>query len=401
MRAKTVVGLFCAVLAGCGLQGEDKGAAPFSMGPPRPAPIPSGQATPDATPEATPLGWPRPCHEIYDPELLPTFSLEIAPAELAALKEERPMGIENLHPATFRYEDEVHSVMVRNRGQMSNCGDKLELAIAFNRPDPEHRFRGLKRINLDHGLCRPLRERLALDFARERAGVHAPCANNARLEINGSYYGLYTSIEQVNKEFLRRNFDDDEGNLYKGWEKKTNEENPDTSDFDELRSVTTVEELELLMDLSQAVRFFAAEAVIPARDNYWCCDRNFYVYNHPTAGWSFISHDYDYSLPGVGGESLPPLPGGHEHVNLVLEDPVWRQRYVEAVAEMRAVYLPEEFDARIDRWWAQVRTSAIEDPFLDFSEEDEADPFAELRERIRIRAEFLDMWLASEGKPAE
>lgn len=235
------------------------------------------QPAPDPAPDPTPDAYPRACHEIYDPELLPTFSLEIEPAELQALNEERPLGIENQHPATFRYEGEVHAVMVRNRGQMTDCGEKLELAISFNMPDPEHRFRGLKRINLDHGNCRVLRERLALDFAREQVGLRAKCANNARLDINGEYYGLYVNIEHVNRDFLKRNFDDNDGNLYKGREKKTNEEDPDTSDWDEVRNVETVEELEALMDLNEAVRFLALEAVIPARDNYWCCDRNFYL----------------------------------------------------------------------------------------------------------------------------
>jgi maltose phosphorylase len=44
--------------------------------------------------------------------------------------------------------------------------------------------------------------------------------NNARLVVNGRYYGLFVNIEHVNKDFLERNFGDagDGGNLYKGGE---------------------------------------------------------------------------------------------------------------------------------------------------------------------------------------
>lgn len=92
-------------------------------------------------------------------------------------------------------------------------------------------------------------------------------------------------------------------------------------------------------------------------------------------------------------------------MNLILDDPVWRQRYKEAVAEAYAAYVPEELDARIDRWWAQVESSALADPFLlaeafaDLGEGE--DPFAEDRQRLRTRAAYLEAWLASEGIPAE
>lgn len=394
-------GVLCAaVLSGCGLvdRDEDRKDRNESLSLDQPAPwLPQNEPAPSPTP----ISFPRPCHEIYDPDLLPTFSLDIEASELQALNDERPLGIENQHPATFRYEGEVHSVMVRNRGQMTDCGEKLELAISFNLPDPEHRFRGLRRINLDHGNCHVLRERLAFDFAREQVGLKAKCVNNARLEINGEYYGLYSNIEHINKDFLKRNFDDPDGNLYKGSHKKTHEDDPDTSDWEELRNVASVEEFEALMDLNEAVKFLAMEAVLPARDNYWCCDRNVYLYHHPTDGWFFLPHDYDYSFPSAGSELDPVLPARHEHVALVLDDPEWQQRYKEAVAEASAAYDPDGFDARIDRWWAQVKSSALQDPFLleeRFQDLDEGeDPFVKEREWLRTRAACIEAWLASEG----
>lgn len=391
-----VVLLACAFLSGCGLSGRDDRPIP-SKDSGRPSWLPWLEPQPTTTP--TPDAFPQPCHEIYDQGLLPTFSLEIDPDELRALEREKEMGIEDLHPATFRYQGEIHPVMVRNRGQRSTCGDKLQLAIAFNKIDPDHRFRGLRRINLDHGSCKPLNERLALDFVRERVGLNAACANNARLEINGSYYGLYTNIEHVNRDFLKRNFDGPDGNLYTSYgDRKNNEDDPDTSDWDQVRDADTLEELEPLMDLEQAVRVWAAEAILPARDNLWCCDRNYYLYHHPAAGWLYLPHDLDHAVPDTEDSDNPITPARHSPADFVLEDPVWRQRFVEAIAEAQAHYVPEDFEARIDVWWAQIEDAARDDPFLSFDDlEDGEDPFEKLRGYFHRRAEYNEEWLASEG----
>jgi len=46
-------------------------------------------------------------------------------------------------------------------------------------------------------------------------GVPAPRAVHAKLMINGEYSGLYSLVEQIDGRFVKYNFDDDDGNLYK------------------------------------------------------------------------------------------------------------------------------------------------------------------------------------------
>ena len=41
-------------------------------------------------------------------------------------------------------------------------------------------------------------------------------ANNAKVTVNGQYYGVYTNVERLDKEYLQRNFIEDDGNLYQG-----------------------------------------------------------------------------------------------------------------------------------------------------------------------------------------
>src|SRR5688500_13995010 len=67
-------------------------------------------------PEPTPLTYPQPCHAIYADDVVPEMRVDMTPETLAAMREERRNGLENWHPATFRYEDEAVPVMVRNRG---------------------------------------------------------------------------------------------------------------------------------------------------------------------------------------------------------------------------------------------------------------------------------------------
>src|SRR5690606_16708623 len=115
---------------------------------------------------------------------------------------------------------------------------KMQCQVSFNKYDKKGRFRGLKKILFDAAEYNRsfLRDRLAMAIFRD-VGVPAPCANNARLDVNGEYYGLFSNIEKVDSEFLERVFEFDEGNLYKrggGWDKKTNEEDPDESDLEAL-----------------------------------------------------------------------------------------------------------------------------------------------------------------------
>ena len=136
----------------------------------------------------------------------------------------------------------------------------------------------------DHSL---LHERLAFSIFEERALPYS-CSNNARLLINGDYYGLYANVERIDHEYLERHFEEYEGNLYQaGSELKTNEDLNDTSDIETYQSAQTVEEIEALVDLDQAVEEWSMEAMIPAMDNYYAgVEINYYIYNHPSRGLS-------------------------------------------------------------------------------------------------------------------
>ncbi len=388
-----------AVVAAAAL-GACHGAAPAEDGPPgtaEPTPVTSGDPPPSSgvqTPPAPDVveapSFPLPCAGLHADDLLATFEVEVSEADWAALHEDLLEGEEPYYPAVFRHGDEVvPDAMIRLRGNNSRCGDKLQFAISFNEVNPSGRFHGLRRIDLDHGGCKLLEERLALSFMRD-LGLPAACANHARLVVNGRYYGLFLSIEHVNKDFLRRNFGPaaNDGNLYKsGYRLRTNEEENDTSDLLAYQAAEDAAALAALADLEEAVTEWAAEAVLPARDNYWLRGWNYYLYHHPDRGFLFIPTDLDRAFPGSSGVDLATLEPDvlQPAARIALADPGWRLRYQEAVRRAAAAYAPAVLAERLDRWWAQVAPAAAEDPFP----MDSAADVTELQARIEGRAAWL------------
>lgn len=74
-------------------------------------------------------------------------------------------------------------------------------------------YQGIESIKLSNGAKDPswLREVLSFEIARKY--MIAPRANYARVFINGSYYGLFSNAESVNRRFMSDNFLSDNDNV--------------------------------------------------------------------------------------------------------------------------------------------------------------------------------------------
>jgi hypothetical protein len=238
-------------------------------------------------------GFPRACADLYDEDLLPTFELTIAPEHWSAIVDDCSREYQ---PATLRYGDESAAAMVRNKGNWSFSCEKPQFVISFNETDSQARFHGLRKLVLDAPFYDRtlLRERLAFHFLA-RYGSEASCANNARLLVNGAYLGLYANVERIDREYLERHYDDPSGDLWKaGRELKTNEDMPDHARIDAFWAAREVSELATLVDLEQAVRAWAGQAMLPDRDSYWLASedprRPFDEEQHRTA----LVHVHDF-----------------------------------------------------------------------------------------------------------
>ena len=369
----------------------------------------STTGTTGAPPE--PPWTPKGCPALYAQDLLPTFELEISDKELSKLKNEWELGDEdNLaeHPLlAFKYQDHiVTTATVSLRGNSKwwpQMGKKMQLEVAFNTVDPKGRFMGLRKLLFDAARYNEsfLRDRLALAILND-VGLPAPCANNARVVLNGEYFGLFTSIEKVDKEVLERRFEDPEGNLYKrqGWAKKTNDADMDVSDIEALLAAKTLGDLEKLMHLDEALLEWAAEAVIPNGDGTWAGGLNGYYYNDPKTGFNVIPWDLDATFTRLPETTDPylylkPDDWGRPFYDITTADPVWFDNYIEKLAYvLEHGYNVDVLQARMDAWAAQIADAAAEDPNKPFSLADHLLAVQEQRDYVAKRAEYLKSWLA-------
>ena len=93
---------------------------------------------------------------------------------------------------------------------------RFSLKVDFNFYHPARNLYGIKKLNFNNGFSDPtlIREFLAYELFKQM-GIPSPRASFVDLWVNDTRLGLYTMIEQVDKDFLANNFVNNSGNLYK------------------------------------------------------------------------------------------------------------------------------------------------------------------------------------------
>ena len=105
-------------------------------------------------------------------------------------------------------------VRLKGNSSYSHPNDKKSFKIDFNKYTSGQNYDGLKKLNLSNGFKDPsiMREKVFFDVCRE-VGVPAPRASFANVYFNGTLWGFYTVIEQIDDQFLDWKILDDDGNL--------------------------------------------------------------------------------------------------------------------------------------------------------------------------------------------
>jgi hypothetical protein len=340
-------------------------------------------------------GWtttPEGCSDLFDQSVVITYEIDIDPREWAEIDDEfvhwqtrqdAGLDINPYHPITLHLGDQAVAAWIRLKGGSSwfdavakDPHVKKQFVIAFDQgTDSKGRFHGVQKVKLDMpSLDRTfLHERLAWSFLRD-VGLPALCANSGRLFVNGSYYGLYTNIEYANRDFLKRIFPgESDGALWKkrgDLENNSDDPSRDKSRETALWHVKTASDLTALGDLDASIRDWAAEALIPQPDGYWGGDNNFYVYDHPTRGFIWLADDLDGTFD-FNPPDMHPLyfwlkrnqvrTPGPQYV-AVISDPVWRQRFIDKLAELLDGWDTEALQARTRGWMAQIADALAADP---------------------------------------
>jgi hypothetical protein len=121
------------------------------------------------------------------------------------------------YPCDFQWRDQVvRNIGIRSRGSGSRSGVKPGLRIDFDRYTAGQTLLGLKSFVLRNNTqdASGMHERLSMLLFR-RVGLLASREAHTKLYINNQYSGLFTIVESVDKNFLKRNVNEDSGYLYK------------------------------------------------------------------------------------------------------------------------------------------------------------------------------------------
>ena len=169
---------------------------------------------PDQPPTQEP--WPEP---VFDPSefplSVPTLNITIADGDRALLEND-PYGASDVMGSfTDENGDVFENVEVNFRGayalrNLINSGQRRNWKVKFNKTDM---YKNRREWNFNYEPH--LRQKLAYDLMRF-AGVRSAKPQHVLLSINGEPQGLYLQYEDLdNTEWLKENFSDDDGDLYK------------------------------------------------------------------------------------------------------------------------------------------------------------------------------------------
>ena len=218
-------------------------------------------------------------------------------------------------PATVTIDATViDSVGVRFKGNSSYYNyptNKKPFKLDFNEFVSGQKFDGLKKMNLNNLYQDPtfLREKMFLDFIQAH-GLYGPRATYSRVYVNSVYWGLYLSVDQIDKTYVNREFGNNDSNLFKGdgsasscanlkyhgtmssyyncYELKTNETANDWTDLVDLTyqiNQTTAQQfedsVEAVLNTNSFLGAWASYSLFADYDSYpYRFSHNYYVYHN-------------------------------------------------------------------------------------------------------------------------
>jgi hypothetical protein len=356
-------------------------------------------ALPDAAPE-------RPDYElVFDSSRIVDVHIALSAASWAALEAEPREYVSG----SLRWDGELHdNVGIKHKGNVSLdfAGAKKSWKLDFNRYDADHRFHGLKALELHNGFKDPtlMRENLAYAVHRAAGDVGSRTSHvRVFLTVPGLhddvYWGLYVNVEPVNKAYVRDRFTDDEGTLYEGgdfrwygadptvyvpgvYEPETNESSTDHAAllrFLDVLNNTPIAELgpalEQVFDVERFLGWLAANTALANMDGIPGGGGNCHVYHDPAQDkivvipWD-MNEAFGSTSEGLTVDELLALdvhapvvaPGAQPLIERVLQVPSFVERYD---AKLRALIVGELSEAAvtasIDTIYGQIRDAVHAD----------------------------------------
>lgn len=152
--------------------------------------------------------------DFFNDSILHDIRITMNPADWQTLKQN--FIANTYYPVVFQWGNIIiEDVAVRSRGKGSRSPVKPGLKIDFNRNDPTGSFLGMSNLVLRNNVQEAslINESVAMKMYAQ-LGQPAPREIPIRFFVNGEYIGIYHAVENVDKPFLRRIFNEDSGYLY-------------------------------------------------------------------------------------------------------------------------------------------------------------------------------------------
>jgi spore coat protein CotH len=318
------------------------------------------------------------------------------------------------YPCDFRWRDQtIRNVGIRSRGTGSRSGIKPGLRVDFDRYTTGQRLLGLKSFVLRNNTqdMTNLHERLSMLLFR-RLGEQAPRETHAKMFVNDEYVGLFTIVESVDKDFLKRNLGEDSGYLYKydypadgtpyyledrgadgaayvplPFKPETNELNPRpefiaqwVQAVNQSSAAAFQAAVGEFIDFSAFIRHVAVEVFVGDYDgfigNYGI--NNFYIYRYDNQKrFQMIPWDKSEAFKAEADSSiwhnLNDVPDSQRNrlMTRILSYPELYTKYLDTLAGIAASAADGNWlEQEIQREYAQVRDAARADPTKPYSNDD-------------------------------
>ena len=345
-----------------------------------------------------------------EPKVL-QLKIEIPAAALEALKKLPKEYVKG----TIHEGEKVYAMAgIRYKGgdAPTSTNPKPSFTVKFNEFITDQVCHGQRKITLDSCPADPtyLTELLANDLFRV-AGVPAPRCAFARVEFNGKDQGLYLLSEGVNRDFLGRHFDKTKGNFYEGTHRditaKLDKDSGDEGNTQaevaalaeaarELDPAKRWKQLQTLLDLDGFFSFVAWEVIAWHTNGYSLNTNKYRLYHDPAANQMvFMPHGIEVAFPKPDAPLLPEFKG--LVAKAVLNTPEGKTKYLERMTKLLMTsFKPDYLAVRIDDLAAKIRPHVAAGDAAAGSAFDQA--VAQLKERLKQRAAFLEQQLKQGGK---
>jgi hypothetical protein len=288
--------------------------------------------------------------ELFVSGLIPHLRIELSRSAADHLRQQPRVYVS----ATVREGETVYTnVAIHLKGSVGSfrpLDDKPAFTVNFGHFVEGQKFHGLKKLHLNNSVQDHtyLSEMISRDLFNS-AGVPAPRAGQATVELNGRPLGVYVLLEGIGHHFLSHHFPDATGNLYDTHgvgdinRRMHCNSGDNPKDQTQLRALAAAAQepdldrrlarLEKTLDVDRFLSFLAMEVMICHWDGYAMNRNNYRVFTDRTQDrMVFIPHGMDQVFARANTPMHPQVVG--LVAKSVLEVPQFYERYRERMAQL-------------------------------------------------------------------